>query len=82
MDKNYSVKIGITLDDKSVSNIKKEIENKLSNEKIEIKIDTSNLKDASTQVNNVSKNLDNISKKIVLKTQQQVQKSQTRDKAT
>lgn len=63
MDKNYSVKIGITLDDKSVSNIKKEIENKLSNEKIEIKIDTSNLKDASTQVNNVSKNLDNISKK-------------------
>lgn len=63
MDKNYSVKIGITLDDKSVSNIKKEIENKLSNEKIEIKIDTSNLKDTSTQVNNVSKNLDNISKK-------------------
>ncbi|MBR2890973.1 MAG: phage tail tape measure protein [Bacilli bacterium] len=62
MDKNYSVKIGITLDDKSVSNIKKEIENKLSNEKIEIKIDTSNLSDLSTKLNNVNTQLTSISK--------------------
>ena len=57
MDKNYSVKIGITLDDKSVSNIKKEIENKLSNKNIEIKIDTSNLNDLSKHSLNSIKQL-------------------------
>ena len=63
MDKNYSIKIGITLDDKSVANIKKEIENKLSNENINLKIDTSNLSDMSTKLNNINKQLSDISKK-------------------
>lgn len=62
MDKNYSVKIGITLDDKSVSNIKKEIENKLSNEKIEIKIDSKNLVQIKDLLNNIYLELGRIEK--------------------
>lgn len=63
MDTNkYSVKIGIELEDGAVANIKKEIESQLSNEKINIKIDTSGLSDVSTKANNASKNLDKITK--------------------
>jgi len=63
MDTNkYSVKIGIRLEDGAVANIKKEIENQLSDKTVNVKIDTSGLQNASTQANNVAKNLDNIAK--------------------
>lgn len=63
MDANkYSVKIGIKLEEGAVANVKKEIEKQLSSEKINIKIDTSGLSDASTKANNVSKNLEKVAK--------------------
>ena len=60
---NYSVKLGIKLDDKATVNIQKELNEKLKNEKFEVSFSSKGLDDISKQLNEISTKLGNVSGK-------------------
>lgn len=59
MNKGYSVKISATLDEKSVSNIRKQLEKSLSDKKIKISVDATSLTKLNSSMGNVSKAVSN-----------------------
>ena len=62
MENKYSVKIGIKLEEGAVANIKKDIEKQLSQETINLKIDTSGLDDVSKKANQAAQQLNKVNK--------------------
>lgn len=60
---DYSVKVGIKLDDSSIANVKKDLESKLSTEGINIKFNTQGLEDLNTKIASVGSKLDKVSSK-------------------
>jgi len=60
---DYSVKVGIKLDEKSIANIKTDLESKLSSESIDIKFNTQGLSDLNTKIADVGARLDKLSSK-------------------
>lgn len=62
MENKYSVKIGIKLEEGAVANIKKDIEKQLSQETINLKIDTSGLDDVAKKANQAAQQLNKVNK--------------------
>lgn len=60
---DYSVKVGIKLDERSIANIKTDLESKLSSESIDIKFNTQGLNDLNTKIADVGARLDKLSSK-------------------
>ena len=60
---NYSVKLGIKLDDKATANIQKELNEKLKDEKFEVSFSSKGLDDISKKLDEISTNLGNVSGK-------------------
>ena len=61
MDNEYSVKLSVKLDDKSITGVKKEIEEKFKDTEIKVKIDPDELGKASKEIQAVSAELKQIS---------------------
>ena len=58
----YSVKLGISLDEKSVAKIKTDIQSKLKNEKIDIKVDAKSFDEVEKKVDKINTKLSKTSK--------------------
>lgn len=58
----YSVKLGISLDEKSVAKIKTDIQSKLKNEKVDIKVDAKSFDEVEKKVDKINTKLSKTSK--------------------